>query len=103
MTSRITKKLACALAAAAVGLFVLMPPATAGPCGMREQVVKDLTTTFNEKRAAIGLLLTGDVLEVFVSPAGTWTIVVSKASGIACIVAAGEVWLQEPTPQGPEA
>ena len=101
MTSRMGKRLACAVAAA-VGLLVLLPPATAGPCGRREQIVKDITATFKEKRAAIGLLLTGDVLEVFVSPAGTWTIVVSKASGIACIVAAGEVWLQEPAPKGPE-
>jgi hypothetical protein len=105
MTSRTGKRLARALAAAAaaVGLFVLMPPATAGPCGIREQIVKDITATFREKRAAIGLLLTGDVLEVFVSPAGTWTIVVSKRSGIACIVAAGEVWMQEPVHKGPEA
>jgi hypothetical protein len=105
MTSRIGKRLARAVAAAAaaIGLFVLMPPATAGPCGMREQIVKDITATFNEKRAAIGLLLSGEMLEVFVSPGGTWTMVVSKASGIACIVAAGEVWMQVPVAKGPEA
>jgi hypothetical protein len=102
MTSRMGKRLACAVAAA-FGMLALLPPATARPCGMRDKIVKDITATFKEKRAAIGLLLTGDVLEVFVSPAGTWTIVVSKASGIACIVAAGEVWLQEPAPKGPEA
>jgi hypothetical protein len=104
MTARIGKRLTRAMvaAAAAAGLFVLLPPATAGPCGRREQIVKDITATFREKRAAIALLLTGDVLEVFVSPAGTWTIVVSKASGLACIVAAGEIWVQEPSPKGPE-
>jgi hypothetical protein len=80
-----------------------MPPATAGPCGIREQIVKELTGNFKEKRAAIGLLGTGDLLEVFVSPGGTWTIVISKANGFACIVAAGEVWMQEPIPLGPEA
>ena len=104
MTSRIGKKLARCVAAAAVGagLFALTPPATAGPCGIREQIIKDITATFREKRTAIALLRSGEVLEVFVSPGGTWTILVSKRSGIACVVAAGEVWRQEAMPKGPD-
>jgi hypothetical protein len=104
MTSRIGKRLArCVAAAAAVAsLFVVTPPATAGPCGIREQIIKDITATFREKRTAVALLRTGEVLEVFVSPGGTWTMLVSKRSGVACVIAAGEVWRQEAMPKGPD-
>jgi hypothetical protein len=104
MTSRIGKRLArCVAAAAAVVSLFVTPPATAGPCGIREQIIKEITATFREKRTAVALMRTGDVLEVFVSPAGTWTILLSKRSGVACVVAAGEVWRQEAMPKGPDA
>jgi hypothetical protein len=84
----------CAAAVVAAGaLFAATPPARAGPCGLREQLIKDLADTYKEKRVAMALTATGDLLEIFVSRGGTWTAVVSKPSGRACIVAAGETWI----------
>lgn len=103
MHATIMKRLARRAAAvvAAAGLFALTPPATAGPCGSREQIIKELARTYKERPAAIGLMGTGEALEIFVSEAGTWTAIVSRPGGLACIVASGEVWMFVPRP-GPE-
>lgn len=79
-------------AVAAAGLLGLASPAKASPCGARDQIIKDLANAFQERRIAVGLIANGEILEIFVSPGGTWTAVVSRPSGLACIVAAGEAW-----------
>jgi hypothetical protein len=40
------------------------------------------------------------VVEVFASKAGTWTIVLTDANGLACLAAAGDAWqvMQETKP-----
>ncbi len=81
-------------AALVAGSLLASPPsAVASPsCGARERIVKQLADGFNEKRSAMGLIAADVLLEIFVSPAGTWTVVISNASGLACVVATGEAW-----------
>jgi hypothetical protein len=88
------KELAAIIAAAMaiLTLFGLTPPATAGPCGVRERILRDLAVIYKERRTAAGLTHSGELLEVYVSAAGTWTIVVSSRSGRSCVIAAGEAW-----------
>lgn len=63
-----------------------------GPCAPHEQVAKLLAQNHHELRQAIGLTGNGQLLEIFVSPAGTWTAVISTPAGQSCITAAGEGW-----------
>lgn len=61
-------------------------------CGRREAVVKMLADKFSEQRHGGGTSGQSALIEVYISPSGTWTILASGASGISCIVAAGDAW-----------
>lgn len=61
-------------------------------CAPHESVTNYLGDNFEEKREAIALTGTGELLEVYVSEKGSWTIVVSNTQGLSCIVGAGEAW-----------
>ncbi|MEM9549762.1 MAG: hypothetical protein AAGA05_01230 [Pseudomonadota bacterium] len=53
---------------------------------------KKLTQQFGERRAATGLRGPEEVLEVWTSARGNWTLVMRYAGGTSCIVAMGEHW-----------
>ena len=41
-------------------------------------------------------------MEVYISPRGTWTMVVTNENGVTCVLAAGEAWDELPaTALGP--
>jgi hypothetical protein len=53
-------------------------------------VVERLATKYGESRQSIGLGANNAVMEVFASDtSGTWTIIVTTASGLTCLVASG--------------
>jgi hypothetical protein len=76
----------------AAGLFLLPPdPAQAAQCGPRDQVTKLLADRYGETRQGLGVGANHTVMEVWASAAtGTWTITVSDAGGLTCLVASGE-------------
>jgi hypothetical protein len=79
--------------AALLGTFAL--PATAQPqnCAPREVVVDRLADRFGETRHSMGLGTNNAMVEVFASPtSGTWTITVTTAQGITCLVASGQAF-----------
>jgi len=61
-------------------------------CAAREELVAALTGDFGETVMGRGLNLAGVVLEIWTSPAGTWTAVVVDARGRSCVVATGQSW-----------
>jgi len=65
-------------------------------CGNRDQMVKILDKRFKENRFAMGLSTNVTLLELFVSKNGTWTILSTRANGLACVVAAGKSWVSMP-------
>ncbi|UVK38816.1 hypothetical protein LHFGNBLO_000104 [Mesorhizobium sp. AR10] len=89
---------------AAVSLVAIsaMPVAAASPaatasglpsCGSRPEILKQLSTRFNEAPVALGLAKNGSVIEVLTSDDGeTWTILISQPNGPSCLVAVGEGW-----------
>jgi hypothetical protein len=79
-------------AAAATAIILSSQTATAAPCAPHDEVAGLLAKNHQEKQQAIGLTGNGQLLEIFVSQAGTWTAVVSTPSGQSCITAAGEGW-----------
>jgi len=59
-------------------------------CALRDVVVERLATKYGESRQSIGLGANNAVVEVFASDtSGTWTITVTTASGLTCLIASG--------------
>ena len=59
-------------------------------CAERDAVVQRLTESYGETRQSIGLASDRQVVEVYASPeTGSWTITVTMANGMTCLVAAG--------------
>jgi hypothetical protein len=98
-----------ARAAVALGLAVATPGAEAqtlapteaqATCADRTQVVSRLEERYGETLQSMGLHQNNSVLEVFASEeTGTWTILVTRADGVTCLIAAGQMW--DGTPWGP--
>ncbi len=61
-------------------------------CGVRESLVERLEVRFKEIFVAYGLTGNGMVVEVYVSAHGSWTLVLTRPDGIACLMAAGQNW-----------
>ena len=59
-------------------------------------MAKSLTTKFKEARRIMGVVNAKAVMEIFMSPQGTWTVVVTDTRGMACIIATGQDWQEVP-------
>jgi hypothetical protein len=79
---------------AAATVAAATAPARAAPmsCAERTDIIQKLDDAYAEKQQASALTSTGSVLEVYVSRSGTWSMLVSKPDGTACVVAVGEAW-----------
>lgn len=68
-------------------------PAQAPSCAPRAVVVDRLADGYGETRQSIGLGARGAVYEVFASiETGTWTITVTSANGLTCLIASGQAF-----------
>lgn len=76
----------------AAGAALVPHQAAAATCMSHKALVSYLTERFEESPRAIGLVASRNVMEVFASDKGTWTIVMTSTRGVACIVAAGDTW-----------
>ncbi len=85
-----------ALVAAAAFFLLFAPPVTAAPtlgqCGPHGSMITMLAARYLEAQKAIGIVSRSHVMEVYVSAAGSWTILVTSAEGYACILASGGDW-----------
>ncbi len=62
-----------------------------GQCGPRDAVVAHLATKYSETRRSVGLAANNTVMEVYASDdTGSWTITVTTAQGMTCLVASGQ-------------
>ncbi len=79
-------------AAAAMLLVATTDVAAQGRnCGPREAVVTRLSEGYGETRQSMGLGSNNAVVEVFASSkTGSWTITVTQANGLTCLVASGQ-------------
>ena len=84
-------------ALAAVSLVTVAGPAKAAPpCGNHAKIVDFLGNKYKESRRVMGVVNSTAVMEIFMSPQGTWTIVITSTDGQSCITAAGEEWQDVP-------
>jgi len=62
-------------------------------CGKRVDIVKLLAAKYNETRTARGVAQgANSLVELFTTPTGSWTLVVTGLTGVSCLVSAGENW-----------
>lgn len=80
----------CLTSIAAVASTVLQ-------CNKRNDLVKILNSKYSEQLSGFGVSGQHNIVEVFVSESGSWTILMSNTIGMSCIIAAGQAWeKQEP-------
>ena len=95
------------LASLALGSLVMTTrSADAGPaiCKQRSEIIQILGRKFGETQQSFGLQSDRRVLELYASPNGSWTAILTLPSGKACVVASGEAWtIVPPTPAGEPA
>lgn len=63
-----------------------------GMCGLRADFIKALAERYQETGKALCIAGQINLVEVFASKAGTWTILVTTPEGKSCIIAAGSSW-----------
>jgi hypothetical protein len=61
-------------------------------CADRGELLADFKDSYKEERGALGVTDSGQLLEVLVSPKGTWTMLVTQPHGPSCVVATGQSW-----------
>jgi len=84
-----------------VVLFWIAPAHAMGMCGKRADFIKALNDKYQETGKALAIAGQVNLVEVFASKAGTWTILVTTPEGKTCIIAAGNSWEDlPPTKEG---
>ncbi len=86
-------------AALVFGMLAAAPPVAQAQlgCGNRTAMVEQLSRTYGEARKGAGLAGQAALFEIWASDAtGTWTILKTSPNGMACLIAAGENWRDEP-------
>lgn len=86
------------LAVLILSLSVISTAEAAAPephCGARAEILAHLAERYGEQPRALGLLADGGLLEVVVSPKGSWTIIISYPKGPSCVMAIGSDWRQK--------
>lgn len=68
-----------------------------GMCGSRADFVKALSDKYQETGKAFGIAGQVNLVEVFVSKTGTWSILVTTPQGKSCMIAAGKSWEDLPS------
>ena len=61
-------------------------------CGPRADVMAVLGGKFSETRRGMGLAGPAQVVELFASASGSWTVTVTLPDGRTCLLASGEGW-----------
>ena len=88
------------------GMAALAPPAHAANCALRDTVVERLQSRFSEQLTVGGLQNSQNaqsVVEIWASAeTGTFTVLLTNANGISCIVAAGTDYFEAIPVKAPE-
>jgi len=81
------------LLAIAVVSLSAMPAQAQMKCDLRDNAITQLETQFDEHVIGRGLTKNGQAMvEVLVSDAGSWSVIVTDTNGRTCLMATGEDW-----------
>lgn len=98
MTDNILRKTAVAAIAVttlASGTFFMSEDADARTvrCGSHKDVVAFLGTMYKETRIGMGLINAGQMMELYMSEEGSWTMLITRPDGVACFGPVGKNWM----------
>jgi hypothetical protein len=74
-------------------------------CFPTDALIKGLFESHRETQIGLGILRVPEgsepaVVSLFRAPLGSWTMVVSSANGVSCLIIWGEKWINQKTPKG---
>ena len=93
MARALPKALSLGLIVSALGGTSLHAQAS---CAPRDKLIERLETGYGEALAGGGLQSENRMIEVWAAPeTGTWTVLMTQANGMACIMASGTNWHQQ--------
>lgn len=78
------------IAAGLAAAFLAAPADARVACNTRDEVVKALGQQFGEVPVVRGITQSGQLMEMFASGEGTWTLILSLPTGQSCLIANGE-------------
>jgi len=93
-----TRSTLTAIAAVIAMMVVATPSIAQTVCGKRADIVERLSSGYEEQQSSAGIAANGNLVEVFASKKGNWTIIFTQPGGITCLMAVGENWqvIKEP-------
>jgi hypothetical protein len=80
------------LALGALFMWLTVPSHAASGCGQLELFRAALKKNYNEIPNKIGVAGQNMIVELYLSPEKTWTILITGPTGLTCVVAAGRGW-----------
>lgn len=78
--------------ALAISLLLCSPVAAQTNCAERSEVITKLEQKFAEQPIGQGLLPSGILVEIITSQTGSWTLLLTYASGMTCVWMSGHDW-----------
>lgn len=91
---KMTLRMTIGLGVLALGAHYVSAQTTRA-CGPRPVILERLADKYGETRQSVGLGSNNAVIEVFASPnTGSWTITMTTANGVTCLMAAGNAFEQ---------
>ena len=67
------------------------------PCGNRAAIIKALSAKYKESPKFLAIAGQKNLVEIFISKTGTFTILLTPPAGQTCIIMAGDSWDQLPS------
>ncbi len=61
-------------------------------CGNHKDVVAFLGKKYKETRIGMGLINAGQMMELYMSAEGTWTMLITRPDGVSCFGPVGKSW-----------
>jgi len=98
---KIRKTSALILASVTIAFLAIGPAAAQSACGPRDGIVKRLAEVYKESPRAMGIVGNGNLVEVFVSESGSWTMMVTVPGRPTCVFSAGNNWRSLAAPAKP--
>jgi len=87
-------KAAIGILTAFVFFLIAFASAQAGPCYPTEAVKKTMAEKHGEEPRHAGVS-NGNLIVVYVSPQGSFTVVLQRPDGVSCLIDAGVAWTEK--------
>ena len=95
---RISFYISAALSLAAISGLAGQAQSANRLCAARASLNSQLETRHGETRRSVGLQQDSKVIETYANvETGSWTIIITMPTGVACLIAVGENWREDST------